>query len=247
VRELLRLFRGVCDAVAVLHRHDPPWAHRDIKPENVLLSSVGGYGGVGAVGGGCGIGPTPVLMDFGSVDDAVVRVGSRREALLLQESAAEKCSMAYRAPELFDVASDARIDARTDVWSLGCLLFAMAYGYSPFECTFDNSAAAAAGPGWPPRPRVSDCSYLRVISEVRFPAASEPRIDELVRWLLQREPQQRPNIGQVLRRLDGGGGGSGSSGGIGGIGGGGGGGDGGGDGGGGSSADADFADFASFR
>ena len=35
---------------------------------------------------------------------------------------------AYRAPELFDVQSDCVIDAKTDVWSLGCTLYAMAYG-----------------------------------------------------------------------------------------------------------------------
>ncbi len=36
--------------------------------------------------------------------------------------------LAYRAPELFDVQSDCVIDTKTDVWSLGCTLYAMAYG-----------------------------------------------------------------------------------------------------------------------
>lgn len=41
------------------------------------------------------------------------------------------------APELYDVREDGtRLDGSNDVWALGCILFAMAFGggYSPFEC-----------------------------------------------------------------------------------------------------------------
>ena len=34
----------------------------------------------------------------------------------------------FRAPELFEVPSNCVIDEKTDVWSLGCTLYAMAYG-----------------------------------------------------------------------------------------------------------------------
>ena len=44
--------------------------------------------------------------------------------------------MPYRPPELFDPAIDMVLDCRTDIWSLGCLLFAWWYGYSPFESEF---------------------------------------------------------------------------------------------------------------
>jgi serine/threonine kinase 16 len=80
----------------------------------------------------------PVLMDFGSMAPAERQVKNRIEALILQDEAAQFSTVPYRAPELFDVASDASIDARTDVWSLGCLLYALAFGYSPFECEFSN-------------------------------------------------------------------------------------------------------------
>ena len=71
----------------------------------------------------------------------------RREALALQELCAQTCSAQYRwcvykelmyvnwqymflcrAPELFEVPSNCTITAKTDVWSLGCSLYAAAFG-----------------------------------------------------------------------------------------------------------------------
>jgi len=88
-KRALRIFAQVLAGVQQLHSHTPPWAHRDIKPANILLSK----------------GDVPVLMDFGSVAEARRHISTRTEALLLQEDAAQNCSMPYRAPELFDVPS----------------------------------------------------------------------------------------------------------------------------------------------
>jgi serine/threonine kinase 16 len=45
----------------------------------------------------------------------------------------------FRAPELFEVPSNCTISAKTDIWSLGCSMYAAAFGQSPF----DGSALAA--------------------------------------------------------------------------------------------------------
>ena len=50
---------------------------------------------------------------------------------------------------------------RTDVWALGCLLFAWWFGYSPFECEFYGQAI-----------KVVECSSLRVLSSVPRSAKS---------------------------------------------------------------------------
>jgi serine/threonine kinase 16 len=81
-QEILKIFVDICTGVSHLHNHKPSWAHRDIKPENILLDDNN----------------NPVLMDFGSVAPAQVQVTTRSEALLLQEDAAQHCSMPYRAP-----------------------------------------------------------------------------------------------------------------------------------------------------
>lgn len=43
-----------------------------------------------------------------------------------QEDAEAHCTAPYRPPELFDVPSHCAVDERVDVWSLGCLLCALA-------------------------------------------------------------------------------------------------------------------------
>ena len=175
-RDALTIFRSILKAVAAFHEHDPPWAHRDIKPANVLLSD----------------GDEPVLMDFGSVKEARIAIKTRTEALLLQEDAAQNCSMPYRAPELFDVPSDAQIDERTDVFSLGATLYAMAYYYSPFECTFQGDTQ-----------HIVECSHLRVIGGPQFPSKREfsPGFIDLIQAMLAVDPKQRPTVHQCLAKV----------------------------------------------
>ena len=66
------------------------------------------------------------------------------QALHVSDAASEHCTMPYRSPELFDPAVGSKLDSRTDIWALGCLLFAWWYGYSPFECEFVSPANGAS-------------------------------------------------------------------------------------------------------
>ncbi|KAF5734100.1 putative serine/threonine protein kinase [Tripterygium wilfordii] len=111
--DVLQIFRQLCAGLKHMHSLDPPYAHNDVKPGNVLLTHRKGQP------------PLAILMDFGSARTARRQVRSRSEALQLQEWASEHCSAPFRAPELWDCPSHADIDERTDVWSLGCTLYAI--------------------------------------------------------------------------------------------------------------------------
>ena len=74
----------------------------------------------------------PILMDFGSTMKARVKIENRSQALLQQDIAAEQSTMAYRAPELFDVKTGVTIDEKVDIWSLGIMAIEMIENEPPY-------------------------------------------------------------------------------------------------------------------
>ncbi|KAI8889444.1 kinase-like protein [Backusella circina FSU 941] len=153
-----------------------PWAHRDIKPGNVLIADDG---------------ETPILMDFGSAAPARIPINTRQEALAQQDLAAEQCTMPYRAPELFDVKTGITLDEKVDIWSLGCTLYAMGYGQSPFEVDINQGGSVA----------------LAVLNnQFRFPSNENDnyssQVKELIKWMLTSDPATRPDIHQVIKKLN---------------------------------------------
>ncbi|XP_005395628.1 PREDICTED: serine/threonine-protein kinase 16 isoform X1 [Chinchilla lanigera] len=97
--QILWLLLGICRGLEAIHAKG--YAHRDLKPTNILLGDEG----------------QPVLMDLGSMNQARIHVEGSRQALTLQDWAAQRCTISYRAPELFTVQSHCVIDERTDVWA----------------------------------------------------------------------------------------------------------------------------------
>ncbi|KAE8683993.1 PHOTOPERIOD-INDEPENDENT EARLY FLOWERING 1 family protein [Hibiscus syriacus] len=122
--------RQLCAGLQHMHSLEPPYAHNDVKPGNVLITRRKGET------------PLTKLMDFGSARPARKQIRSRSEALQLQEWASEHCAAPFRAPELWDCSSHTDIDERTDIWSLGCTLYAIMYGVSPFEHALEESGGS---------------------------------------------------------------------------------------------------------
>ena len=105
--ESLRLADNLLDALDHAHRHDI--VHRDVKPENIVL------GGEGAV-----------LLDFG-IARAVSAAGSDR----LTRSGIAVGTSTYMSPEQITALKE--IDHRSDLYSLGCVLFECLAGQPPFQ------------------------------------------------------------------------------------------------------------------
>ncbi|VDN59377.1 unnamed protein product [Dracunculus medinensis] len=175
---ILRLFHQICTAVSFLHSLCPPIAHRDLKPANVLLSED----------------DRAVLMDFGSSCACPIIIEdskqSRRQIVneLIDESA-ELCSMAYRAPELFFCDVGAMITHSLDIWSLGCLLYALCFFSSPFDEVHERGDSIA----------------LAVQSEkLNFPKDKQifrKETLQLIEQMLKVNPQNRPDIYTLLNSI----------------------------------------------
>eukprot|EP01102_Stenamoeba_stenopodia_P013031 TRINITY_DN4165_c0_g1_i2.p1 TRINITY_DN4165_c0_g1~~TRINITY_DN4165_c0_g1_i2.p1 ORF type:complete len:235 (-),score=33.92 TRINITY_DN4165_c0_g1_i2:33-737(-) len=100
---VMRVFLGICRGVEQLHKVE--LAHRDLKPLNVLLSSSSNFES-----------DNVALCDLGSVATAKISIPTFRDATKLQEHCDKTCSPLYRAPELYDVDTDALITDKTDIW-----------------------------------------------------------------------------------------------------------------------------------
>lgn len=167
IKAILNITLDVCHGLKAFHSRNPPLAFRDLKPANILLDHE----------------QKAILMDLGSVAPARLTITSRKEAVALQELCAETVTAPFRAPELFDPPSDAVIDERTDVWALGCTIFAMAYRNSPF----DGSMTAAVG------------------GQVVFPTRPDPygpAFRNFLRQILVADPKSRLNIDQVISKVE---------------------------------------------
>ncbi|KAF4123555.1 hypothetical protein GMORB2_6256 [Geosmithia morbida] len=177
------------------------YAHRDIKPGNIMIDDSG---------------TTPILMDLGSVAPSPIPVTSQSMALQIQDTAAEHSTMPYRAPELFDVRTGAVIDTKTDIWSMGCTLYACLVGKSPFEMRSDETGGTLSlcvlggdwrfpdeGPQGVRRTGSMRHQGQQAAAAAAAPLAtiSEP-IRDVVRACLKVEPAERPDINQLIASVE---------------------------------------------
>lgn len=126
--QILQIFLGICEGVRAFHEAQPdPLAHRDLKTANICLSDS----------------MEPVIIDIGSTTEARLQICGQSDAQRLQDLAEERCSISYRPPELFCVQSYCTIDERTDIWSLGCVLYAMCFFKSPFDAAYERGDSVA--------------------------------------------------------------------------------------------------------
>ena len=106
IEDALHLGRAVATALDYAHRHGV--VHRDIKPENVMLHE-----------------GEAVVTDFG-----IAKAVTAAAASTLTQTGATVGTPAYMSPE--QAAGAAELDGRSDVYSLGCVIYEMLSGRTPF-------------------------------------------------------------------------------------------------------------------
>jgi Tol biopolymer transport system component/tetratricopeptide (TPR) repeat protein len=113
-KDRLALFIQVCHAVQ--HAHQKGIIHRDLKPSNVMVTHHDGR-------------PVPKVIDFG-----IAKATNQKltEKTLFTRYAHIIGTPAYMSPEQAEL-SDLDIDTRTDIYSLGVLLYELLTGTTPFS------------------------------------------------------------------------------------------------------------------
>ncbi len=167
----LELFNAICDAVQ--HAHQKGVIHRDLKPANILVTGDS----------------APKILDFG-----VARAtDADLQATLYTTPGQLVGTLAYMSPEQVSLATD-KLDTRSDVYSLGVILYELLAGRLPYDVA-DGSIASA----------------IRVIEE------SEPKsltltsralrgdLDTIVLRSLRKRPEDRyqsaSNLAADIRRF----------------------------------------------
>src|SRR5687767_4766022 len=176
-RQRLELFVPVCQAVQ--HAHQKGVIHRDIKPSNVLVTLHDGK-------------PVPKVIDFGI---AKATQSKLTEKTLFTEFRQMIGTPEYMSPEQAEM-SGLDIDTRSDIYSLGVLLYELLTGTTPFEGQDLRSKAYAEMQRIireyePPRPSTRLATLGdRLTTAAGNPAPDSRRLNALVKgeldWFVMR-------------------------------------------------------------
>ena len=159
INEALGIAAEVADALA--YAHDRGFVHRDIKPQNILLSN--GHA---------------VLADFGIARAMDVASGEN-----ITESGVALGTAMYMSPEQ---GSGGKVDGRSDIYALGCVLYEMLAGTAPFTGPTLQTVLA--------RHAVDPVPPIRTVRQTVGPA-----LEELLARTLAKVPADRFSTAHELR------------------------------------------------
>ncbi|MCL2454914.1 MAG: Stk1 family PASTA domain-containing Ser/Thr kinase [Micrococcales bacterium] len=146
--EALAILVGVLSALEYSHRAGI--VHRDIKPANVMITTAGAV----------------KVMDFG-----IARAVADSAATMTQASAVVGTAQ-YLSPEQ---ARGEQVDARSDLYSAGCLLFELLTGRPPFMADSMVAVAYQHVREEAPRPSVLNPSIPQVLDQIVYMALAKER------------------------------------------------------------------------
>jgi len=167
IENRLNLFRQVC--LAVHHAHQKGIIHRDIKPSNILVSTENDQ-------------VIPKIIDFG-VAKAITQPLTERT--LLTEESQLLGTPEYMSPEQADIGSE-DIDTRSDIYSLGAMLYVLLTGVLPF----DSDTLRTGG-----------IEHIRQVIRETDPKTPSTRLTKLGEGAKKVAERRRTEVAALARRL----------------------------------------------
>ena len=155
IERVLALAPQFADGLAEAHAKGI--VHRDIKPANLFVTSNG----------------RGVILDFG-----LAQLASANSKLTREGTTLGTC--AYMSPEQ---GRGEEVDAPTDVWALGCVLYEMLAGQAPFRGHYEQAIV-----------------YSILHEEPEPLGISSPEVEAVVRQCLAKDPGERYQDGEALHR-----------------------------------------------
>jgi TolB-like protein len=146
IKETVQITREIAEALAQAHSYG--LVHRDIKPDNIMMS--GGHA---------------IVADFG-IATAVSEAGGEK----LTQTGMAIGTPAYMSPEQ---AMGEAVDARSDIYSLGCLLYEMLIGQIPFTGTTPQQIIARHSMDHIPQPSIMRDTIPEELEEIVFRAMAK--------------------------------------------------------------------------
>jgi len=174
VGDALRIAARIAEALHYLHDHGI--VHRDLKPDNVMITNDGSIR----------------IMDFG-----IAKVDNSRR-LTFGGFQPAMGTPDYMAPEQV---KGKRGDARTDIYSLGAILYEMVTGHPPFEAETPLLIMNARLSGDPVHPRRHNSQIPPQVEEIILHAMERNTIDRYPSALAMKEELDHPDAVKLTDRL----------------------------------------------
>jgi serine/threonine protein kinase len=177
IRERLELFIKICQAVQ--HAHQKGVIHRDLKPSNVLVTQLDGV-------------PLAKVIDFGVAKATGQKLTDKT---LFTNFAQMIGTPLYMSPEQAEMSGE-DVDTRSDIYSLGVLLYELLTGTTPFDsqrlkaATFDELRRIIREDE-PPRPSTRLAQSLETLASIAAQRHTEPaKLTKLIRgeldWIVMK-------------------------------------------------------------